>query len=325
MILLYQKTIVSVLKIILYKMISFAMNSFVLRMVMTVLCATYAVSVSAQQGGSTQMPDPNFHIYLCLGQSNMEGNAAVEDQDLQQVPERMFVMCGSRQDESHNGRTLGNWYHAVPPLCRWNTGLTPADYFGRTLCEQLPDSIRVGIVMVAIGGVSIDAFNNDSVATYYSKSPDWLQGFLDAYDGRPYDRLVELGRMAKQSGVIKGVLLHQGCTDCGRKDWPEKVAALYHRLLADLQLEATDVPLLAGELLQQEEGGACWSHNALIAKLPSLLPRAAVVSSKGCTGRDDHLHFLAEGYRILGRRYADQMLTWLREDADCGTLKKAEK
>ena len=26
--------------------------------------------------------DANFHIYLCLGQSNMEGNAKVEEQDL---------------------------------------------------------------------------------------------------------------------------------------------------------------------------------------------------------------------------------------------------
>ena len=25
--------------------------------------------------------DANFHIYLCLGQSNMEGNAKVEEQD----------------------------------------------------------------------------------------------------------------------------------------------------------------------------------------------------------------------------------------------------
>lgn len=26
-------------------------------------------------------PDPNFHIYLCFGQSNMEGNAAIEEEE----------------------------------------------------------------------------------------------------------------------------------------------------------------------------------------------------------------------------------------------------
>ena len=29
----------------------------------------------------TSAPDPNFQIYLCFGQSNMEGNAAIEAQD----------------------------------------------------------------------------------------------------------------------------------------------------------------------------------------------------------------------------------------------------
>lgn len=32
--------------------------------------------------------DKNFHIYLCLGQSNMEGNAKVETQDTCNVNER---------------------------------------------------------------------------------------------------------------------------------------------------------------------------------------------------------------------------------------------
>ena len=30
--------------------------------------------------------DPNFHIYLVFGQSNMEGNAKIEPQDLVNVP-----------------------------------------------------------------------------------------------------------------------------------------------------------------------------------------------------------------------------------------------
>ena len=29
--------------------------------------------------------DPDFHIYLCFGQSNMEGNARIEEQDLEGV------------------------------------------------------------------------------------------------------------------------------------------------------------------------------------------------------------------------------------------------
>ena len=33
-------------------------------------------------------PDPNFYIFLCFGQSNMEGNAKIEPQDLTGVDPR---------------------------------------------------------------------------------------------------------------------------------------------------------------------------------------------------------------------------------------------
>ena len=36
--------------------------------------------------------DKNFHIYLCFGQSNMEGNARIEPQDKEGVSERFKVM-----------------------------------------------------------------------------------------------------------------------------------------------------------------------------------------------------------------------------------------
>lgn len=37
-------------------------------------------------------PDPNFQIYLCFGQSNMEGNAAIEAQDKTGVNPRFMAM-----------------------------------------------------------------------------------------------------------------------------------------------------------------------------------------------------------------------------------------
>ena len=74
--------------------------------------------------------DPDFHIYLCFGQSNMEGNARIEDQDRVNVSDRFKMMAVV--DNPEMGRVKGQWYTAVPPLCRPGTGLTPADYFGRT-------------------------------------------------------------------------------------------------------------------------------------------------------------------------------------------------
>lgn len=43
--------------------------------------------------GLKAAPDPNFHIYLCLGQSNMEGNASIETVDVTNVPERFKMMA----------------------------------------------------------------------------------------------------------------------------------------------------------------------------------------------------------------------------------------
>ena len=49
-------------------------------------------------------PDPNFHVYLAFGQSNMEGNARPEAQD-QQCPERFKMMAAI--DMPQSGRKKG--------------------------------------------------------------------------------------------------------------------------------------------------------------------------------------------------------------------------
>ncbi|MDA3817148.1 MAG: hypothetical protein PF486_07220 [Prolixibacteraceae bacterium] len=41
--------------------------------------------------------------------------------------------------------------------------------------------------------------------------------------------------------------------------------------------------------------------------MPDVIPNAHVVSSEGCPGKPDGLHFTSEGYRILGRRYGNKM------------------
>jgi lysophospholipase L1-like esterase len=48
--------------------------------------------------------------------------------------------------------------------------------------------------------------------------------------------------------------------------------------------------------------------NAIIDDLPKTIPNSYAISSKGCAGRPDHLHFTPAGYRELGRRYAEKML-----------------
>lgn len=266
-------------------------------------------------GGEIKQPegfDPNFHIYLCFGQSNMEGNAAIEGKDRVGVDPRFMMMAAV--DMPSSKRKKGEWYTAYPPLCRDYTGLTPADYFGRTMVENLPESIKVGVINVAVGGASIDLFDQDKCADYIKKEADWFKNYCSEYGNDPYKVLVTMAKKAQQNGVIKGILLHQGCTNNGQKDWPVRVKRIYVRLLHDLGLNEEETPLLIGELLSQEKGGVCWGHNSVIAKTQPVIPNSYVISSKDCPGASDGLHFTAEGYRMIGKRYAEKMLELLGPD-----------
>ena len=251
-------------------------------------------------------PDENFHIYLCFGQSNMEGCGPIEAQDTVGIDPRFKMMAAV--DMPALGRVRGQWYPATPPLTVPYGGLSPADYFGRTLLENLPAEVSVGIVNVAVGGCKIELFDEEQCAQYLEGQPDWLTGKARYYGNNPYAHLIALAREAQRYGVIKGILLHQGESNTGDRQWPYKVKTLYERMLADLHLDASEVPLLAGEVVHASEGGACASMNEIIATLPEVIPTAHVISSEGCPSAPDKLHFTSEGYRILGRRYAHTLL-----------------
>lgn len=254
---------------------------------------------------SMSAQDANFYIYLCLGQSNMEGNAPYEAQDTVVNP-RFQVL--SAVDNQELGRVKGKWYPARAPLCRQNTGLTPADYFGRTMVENLPENVRIGVVHVAVGGCKIELFMKDKREEYIKTAPDWMLNTLKEYDNNPYERLIEMAKIAQKDGVIKGILLHQGESNTGEKEWPEKVKSVYESILADLNLKAEEVPLLAGEVVNSDHGGTCAAMNPIIDTLPQVIKNCTVISSKGLSCGADHLHFDAAGYRVLGRRYATAML-----------------
>lgn len=253
--------------------------------------------------------DPNFYIFLCFGQSNMEGFPGIEEQDKQSVDKRFQVLAAV--DFPSLGRIKGQWYDAIPPLCRANSGICPADYFGRTLVANLPQNIRVGIVNVSVAGCKIELFDKDSYQTYASTAPSWMANIIKQYNGNPYQYLVDMAKMAQKDGVIKGILLHQGESNTNDSQWPSKVKVVYDNLIKDLSLNAAEVPLLAGELVNADQEGACASMNIIIAKLPETIANSYVISSKGCPCHPDHLHFKPEGYRELGKRYGEKMLSLL--------------
>lgn len=256
---------------------------------------------------SAETADPNFYIYLCFGQSNMEGNAQPESVDKGNVDTRFRMLATTKFTSPV--RVMGRWYTANPPIVSPQGGLGMADYFGRTMVAAMPAEVRIGVVDVAIGGCDIRMFDKDKYQTYAQKD-DWSgQLARQYYGGNPYQRLIDMAKIAQESGIIKGILLHQGCTNNGDPNWPTMVKKIYNDILNDLGLSADSVPIFAGETLRQDQGGSCYAHNTQVNRLPQVIPTAHAVSSLGCPGNgQDPWHFNAAGYRTMGKRYAYEVL-----------------
>jgi alpha-L-fucosidase 2 len=162
-----------------------------------------------------------------------------------------------------------------------------------------------------VEGCDIVLFDKDKYKNYVSTNAQaqqqWMKDIIAQYGGNPYGRLVELAKIAQKSGVIKGILLHQGETNNGQNDWPQKVKVVYDNLVNDLGLD-TSIPLLAGELTYLPNTAGM---NKIINTLPAVIPGARVVSADGCEinfGNTDGAHFTPAGYTKLGKRYAAAML-----------------
>ena len=270
-------------------------------------CGVLAQKKAAAKKAATEkvaQPDPNFYIFLCFGQSNMEGNARPEAVDLESPGPRMLLMPAV--DFPDKGRKMGEWCEASAPLCRPNTGLTPADWFGRTMVASTPENIKIGIIHVAIGGIDIKGFLPDSIDDYAkNKSPQWMKGMLAAYDNNPYERLVTLAKKAQKDGVIKGILMHQGETNTGDPKWAGMVKQVYEHLCGDLQLKPEEVNLYVGNIVQADGKGVCIGCKKQIDELPQTIHTSQVISSDNCSNGPDRLHFDAAGYRELGCRYGE--------------------
>lgn len=286
----------------------------ILSIVMLAACAKTNTAGRNEPEENAVQGDPNFHIYLCFGQSNMEGDRVngIPEKYKEYKNDRFQVMAAA--DMPNTGRTIGNWYPATPPLVRDWTGLSPVDFFGRTLVEEISDpDIKIGVIVVAVGGCAINLFdkNNEEAMAYLDRQENYMKAIAAEYGNNPYQRLVDLAKLAQKDGVIKGVLLHQGESgkaagpgyDNGgdNTNWGMAVKSVYDNLLADLKLKPDSIPLLAGQVVG--------NNSSIIRELPSLMPGVAhVISSEGLTQGKDIWHFSYDGYEQLGVRYGKKML-----------------
>ncbi len=223
-------------------------------------------------------PDPNFHLYLLVGQSNMAGRGKVDEESRKSEP-RVLMLDKELK-----------WVPAVDPLHfdKPSAGVGPGLAFGKRMASESPPEVRIGLIPCAVGGTSIKL---------------WMPG------GKPYDDMLVRARAAMRAGALKGIIWHQGEANRGEaQTYGASLTVVVARMRQDL--DAPQVPFVAGELVgyQPETIESSKAFNAALNAIQPPIAYFAVVSAEGLTHKGDNLHFNTVSARILGTRYAEAIL-----------------
>jgi hypothetical protein len=186
------------------------------------------------------------------------------------------------------------WEPAKNPLNRYSTikkkfaiqKMNPGYTFAKTMLEK-DRNISIGLVSNARGSTEID---------------EWKRG------SKCYSEAVRRTKKAQETGILKGILWHQGEGDFLN---PETYLVKLSELIANLRKDLAEPNLLfvAGEILYHAKG---LSHdqnpiNQQIAMLPNTVPFSGVVNAKGLKLLD-RAHFDTKSMKLLGERYAEEMI-----------------
>lgn len=244
---------------------------------------------NAPAAAATPPARENFHLFLLVGQSNMAGRGTVTPAD--QVGHPRVLMLSQ----------AGEWVPAVDPMHFDKpavVGVGLGRTFGLRLAEANP-GVTIGLIPCAVGGSPIDS---------------WRPGvFYPPTKSHPWDDALRRAKQALTAGRLMGILWHQGESDSTAELAPgyqDKLHDLISRLRTELN--APTVPFVAGQLGRFAD--APWNEFKTVVDrahrdLPRLVPATAFVSSDGLNHKGDKVHFDADSYRELGRRYADAYLS----------------
>lgn len=232
-------------------------------------------------------PDPDFHLFALIGQSNMAGRGEVGPED-REIHPRIFCLDRSAQ-----------WVAAADPLHFDKphiAGVGPGLAFGKAMAVHNP-GVRIGLIPCAAGGSPIRTWQPG--------------GYWEQTQSHPYDDALARCTLAQQDGVLKGFLWHQGESNSNEQDAPcylDLLKELVARLRSALQApQAAFVVATLGDFFVARNVWAPTINDAL-KQFALEVENTACVSAAGLTHNGDELHFDAVSARELGRRYARAML-----------------
>lgn len=229
---------------------------------------------------SQSNPDPNFHIYILMGQSNMAGRGEMVEPYASQHHDRVWMLNAQNQfvQAKHP-------MHFDKPSI---VGVGPGLSFGIEMAKQSP-TIKIGLVPCAVGGSSINSWV--------------INGYDEATKTHPLDDAVQRILAAQKLGIIKGILWHQGESDSEadkRIGYTDKLNTLIAQIRNITQ--QNDLPFIIGELGYFNQNYQDFNQLLSSFRAPSL--HMAVVSAKDLTAKSDHIHFDSWSATELGKRYA---------------------
>ena len=182
---------------------------------------------------------------------------------------------------------------------RWQPMFVPVNpdrpFSGVNLAESFADAYSrdhdadVGLITCADGGTSL---------------AQWAPG------GLLYDHALMQARLAMRTSVLRGVLWHQGESDCSREAsavYAEKLTEMLTALRHDLGLP--EIPIILGALgdylADYDEGTRTYYPviNAALRHVAETVPFVAFAPADGLGAKPDHLHFDAPALREFGLRY----------------------
>ncbi len=215
-----------------------------------------------------------LHIYLLMGQSNMVGRDAT-GLESQATDPRIGYLKGAA------------WFVAVEPMHAGGSGIGPGIPFARAMLQGDPDG-KIGLVPCAVGGTPLSR---------------WVKG-ADLYEAA-----LKEARIAQQTGVLAGMLWHQGESDSEKPDLANSYETRLVQMFRDFREDVgvPDLPIVVGQLGEFVRFPQAATVEAAITHIAGDLPRVAFADSKGLTDKGDHLHFNADSQQQFGQRYAEAM------------------
>lgn len=229
----------------------------------------------------------NFHIYIMAGQSNMAGRGIISPEDTVSS-DRVLVLNKENK-----------WVYAKEPLHYYEPtriGLDCGLSFGKKLSESISKEISIGIIPCAVGGSNIEQWLYDST---YRNVPLYTN----------FKTRVEV---AKKSGIVKGILWHQGESNAGIKSYP----LFKSRLMQCITMMRADcgsatlpfyVGLLAG-FLKVNEFPKAKDINTDLRALSGELKNFYIIETGDLKPKADSIHFDSASQRKMGKRFAGSVL-----------------